>query len=153
MANARTCYDAITESLVREHGARRGAVHGRACLMLDDAPFLQLAQEGLAVRLYGRVLAEALALPGARRHDPFDPGNASAARPGWVFVPAARYDAWAKLATDALHCAANASVQRVSWSASDPSATPPAAPAPAPASLAERAAAALEHGFDFDIER
>jgi len=153
MANARTCYDAITEALVREHGARRGAVHGRACLMLDDTPFLQFAPAGLAVRLYGRVLAEALALPGARRHDPFEPGNTTAARPGWVFVPAAQYDAWATLATEALHCAAHAHTQRVSWSASDPSASPPAAPAPARSTHAERAAAALANGFGFDLER
>lgn len=153
MANARTCYDAITDALAREHGVRRGAVHGRACLMVDDEPFLQLAQGGIAVRLFGRALSDALALGGARRHDPMDPSNTAGARPGWVYVPAARYDTWAKLAHESLECAKQAAGQRVSWSASDPSAAPPAPPAPPPATLAERAAAALEHGFDFDLER
>ena len=153
MANARSRYDALAETLVRR-GARYGALFGRACLMLGDAPFLQLASSGLAFRLHGRALAEALALPGARRFDPYDPPNPAAVRPGWVFVPAARHDAWDRLATEALRCAEAARVQPVSWAVPELPAAPAIEDASAPReSIADRAAAALARGFDFDLER
>lgn len=154
MANARTRYDALAETLVRAHGARLGTLYGRACLVLDDAPFLQLSNAGLAFRLHGHPLAEALALPGARRYDPFEPANLQAARAGWVYVPAAHHAQWERLAFEAMRCAEAARTQQVSWTVPNPPPAPAAAAAPAEAkTLAERAAAALDKGFDFDIER
>ena len=154
MANARTQYDALAETLVRAHGARLGTLYGRACLVLDDAPFMQLSNAGLAFRLHGHPLAEALALPGARRYDPFEPANLQAARAGWVYVPATHHAQWERLAHDAIRCAEAARTQQVSWTVPSAPATPAAPPAPAPAkTLAERAAAAIDKGFDFDLER
>jgi len=154
VANARTQYDALAESLVREHGARLGTLYGRACLVLDDEPFLQLSNTGLAFRLHGHPLADALALPGARRYDPFEPANLQAARAGWVYVPAAHHAQWERLAIESMRCAQAARHQQVSWAV--PNAPPPQVDAPAasePKTLAERAAAAMDKGFDFDIER
>jgi hypothetical protein len=154
VANARTQYDALAETLVREHGARLGTLYGRACLMLDDAPFMQLSNTGLAFRLHGHPLADALALPDARRYDPFEPGNPQATRAGWVYVPATHHALWERLALDAMRCAESARTRQVSWTVPNaPPAPVAAAEASAPKTLAERASAALDKGFDFDVER
>ncbi len=145
MANARTRYDTIASYLVRVHEARTGLLYGRPCIQLGGVAFAAFVRDALAVRLHGRVLAQALALPGAR---PWHPLAVEASAPGWVLLPVSLMLRWDRLALDALRCARERAAGPVSLRVPEPPAPPQVRPPSTPESLAERFAAAVARRFD-----
>jgi hypothetical protein len=84
MANARSRYDSIAGYLQRVHEAQPNLLYGKPCLLWNGRAFAVYQPNALALRLHGRYLTQASALPGAQ---PWDPRNADGAAPGWVLIP------------------------------------------------------------------
>jgi len=145
MANARSQFDMIAGYFERAHEVQTGLLYGKPCLRLNGDAFAAYALDGLALRLHGRSLAQALQLPGVKTWDPLRPDHAA---PGWVLIPAEQALRWDRLALDALRCAREAAEGTVSYALPPP---PPVPSEQAAASTAEdlgkRAAAALSSGF------
>lgn len=144
MANARTRYDVIAGHLARAHGATQGLLYGRPSIELDGKAFAAFVRDALALRLHGRVLAQALALPGAQ---PWQPREVGQAAPGWVLLPASLMLRWDRLALEALRCARERAQGPVSLRIPEPVAAAEAPPPSTPASLAERVGAAVARRF------
>jgi len=145
MANARSTFDMIGDYLQRAHEVDVGLLYGKPSLSLQGRPFAAYQPDAMAFHLHGRVLAQALALPGAR---PWAPRVAEGSAPGWVLLPAEHALRWNRYALEALRCEREASERRVSYAL--PEAPPPAAPEPAASSvqsLTERVKAANAGGF------
>jgi hypothetical protein len=122
MANARTRYDTISEFLQREHEAAAASLYGKPAVQLGVTPFLFYAGTGMAFRLQGRAREQALTLPGAAAWAPI--GQVPEKGP-WVFVPAAHFLRWDRLAIEALRYAQEGEVRR-------PQAVPSQGPPPEP---------------------
>jgi hypothetical protein len=144
MANARTRYDTISSYLVRAHEARSGMLYGRPCIEFEGVAFAAFVRDALALRLHGRALAQALALPGAR---PWHPRSVEEAAPGWVLLPVSLMLRWDRLALDALRCARERAAGPVSLRVPEPQVAPDVAARSTPESLAERFAAAVARRF------
>jgi hypothetical protein len=145
MANARSAADALFATLMQQHEATEAQAWGKRCLAFEGEPFALMHRDGLAVRVNGRTLADALALEGACEFDPLNPEEATMTRPGWVRLPATAFGSWERYAIAALNAAREARWKNVSWQIPPTAATPPAAAA-APSSadeLSARAKAAL----------
>jgi len=145
MANARSQFDMIAGYFERAHEVQVGLLYGKPCMRLNGDAFAAYALDGLALRLHGRSLAQALQMPGVKTWDPLRPDHAA---PGWVLIPAEQVLRWDRLALDALRCAREASEGRVSYAVPAPPA-PPAQEAAASTAedLGKRAAAAVSGGF------
>jgi len=146
MANARSTFDMIGAYLQRAHEVDPGLLYGKPSLSVQGRPFAAYQPDAMAFHLHGRVLAQALGLPGARPWDPLDPDGAT---PGWVLLPLEHALRWNRYALEALRCEREAIERRVSYAVPD---APTAVAAPGPAasstsSLAERVKAATAAGF------
>jgi len=160
MANARSHYDMISSYLQRAHDVQAGLLYGKPCLMLEGRAFTAYQPDAMTFHLHGRVLAQALALPGARGWDPL---HAEQSAPGWVLLPATQVLRWDRFALEALRCEKEAIERRVSYAPTPAAVTAPMAPAPAaaaesvaapveapastPQGLAQRVSAAIASGF------
>lgn len=102
MANARSSFDALRETLAREHHATTGLLYGKPAALIGETAFVCFHQNACAFRLHGRSREHALALAGARRFDPLKP---DAEGGDWVMLGAAHAGRWERLAIEALHCA------------------------------------------------
>jgi len=146
MANARSTFDMIGAYLQRAHEVDPGLLYGKPSLSLQGRAFAAYQPDAMAFHLHGRVLAQALALPGARPWDALDPEGAA---PGWVLIPVEHALRWNRYALEALRCEREAIERRVSYAVPEASA-PSAAQEPAASSvdsLAERVKAANAAGF------
>lgn len=102
MANARSSFDALRETLAREHGATIALLYGKPAVLIGELAFVCFHHNAAAFRLHGRAREHALALPGAKRFDPLKP---EAEGGDWVMLGAAHAYKWEKLALEALKCA------------------------------------------------
>jgi hypothetical protein len=143
MANARSAADALFAKL-QQHEATESSAWGKRCLAFEGEPFAMMHRDGLAVRINGRHLTDALKIEGSIEFDPVNPEEATMTRPGWVRLPAAAFGQWERYAVAALEAAREARWKNVSWQVPQASTTEVAAATPSSAdSLAERAKAAL----------
>jgi hypothetical protein len=140
MANAREKFDMIAEYFERtQPEVKRDNVYRKPGMTFEGAPFGVLFRDGLAVRIHGRALTQAMTLPGARPFDPLAPDKPPPGVPGWVWLPPSQMLRWDRLVTDALRCQREAREGRVSWSLPAPPPTPTDAPPPSSAdSLGQR---------------
>ena len=143
MANARSACDALFATM-QQHGATDSSAWGKRCLAFEGEPFAMMSRDGLAVRVNGRALADALKIEGSTEFDPVNPDEATMTRPGWVRLPAASFGQWERYAVAALEAAREARWKNVSWQVPPSTTTEVVAATPSSAdSLAERAKAAL----------
>jgi hypothetical protein len=152
MANARSRYDTISGYLQRAQEAEANLLYGKPCLLWNGRAFAAYQPDALALRLHGRYLTQAQALPGTKT---WDPRHADGNAPGWILIPASQVLRWDRLALDALRCAREASERRVSYVPVPLPASAVVEPPPSnPAGMAQRFSAAIAAGFrSFSLSR
>lgn len=145
MANTRTAWDALFATMLQQHEATESTAWGKRCLAFEGEPFALMYRDGLAVRVNGRALVDALKIEGSTEFDPLNPEEATMTRPGWVRLPASSFAQWERYAVAALGAAREARWKNVSWQVPQASAAPeaPSATPSSADSLSERAKAAL----------
>lgn len=153
MANARTQFNAIAAAL-QQHEVTQRLLYGKQALYLENLPFVLMHRDAMGFRLSGRALADALALEGVTEFDPTAPDEATQTVPGWVRVPSQHFRAWDALAQQAFGFVQLALIQGVAWRVPDGASSPMVEAPPMDADrLAERAAAALKGGFEFELSK
>lgn len=133
MANAREKFDMVAEYFERtQPEVTRDNVYRKPGMLFEGQPFAVFHKQGLAVRVHGRALTQAMAMPGVRPFDPLSPDKPPPGIPGWVWLPPSQMMRWDRLVTDALRSQRESQAGRVSWNLPQP--PPPAADAPPPSS-------------------
>ena len=139
MANAREKFEMVADYFERtQPEVKRAAIYRKPGMTFDGEPFSVFHRDGLAVRIHGRALTQAMTYTGARPFDPLTPDKPPPGIPGWVWLPPSQMLRWDRLVTDALRCQREARAGRVSWNVPLPT-TPAEAPPPSTAnSLQDR---------------
>lgn len=150
MANARSSFDALRETLAREHGASIGLLYGKPAALAGELAFVCFHHNACAFRLHGRAREHALALPGARRFDPLKP---EAEGGDWVMLGAAHASRWERLALEALACTKEREIAGKKADADPPGLPDPDAREQKGASFAERYQAAKGKKSDWKVTK
>jgi len=151
MANARSSFDALRETLSREHEATIGLYYGKPAALIGELAFICFHHNACAFRLHGRAREHALTIPGARRFDPLKPDATDSG--DWVMVGAANAYKWEKLALEALQCTKEREIAGKKADADPPGLPDPDAREEKGASFAERYQAAKGKKSDWKVSK